>query len=300
MTEIAADESGYEGQRLIGATTDVFAHGSVDLSADVAADCMSELRRRIQSPATEYKATHLLRRKHRKVLEWLLAEPVDGRGHVFLIDKAFYVVNVAATVLHADPAIAATVCRAGRTSADSQPWEAFLAAANNLLRTKDLPDTVDAFYSAVDRLDLPGPAAGALEVLSRTKAQAEEYRARLLAAHDPVPALDPLLPAIIAGTDHWSSGSEIVMVPDRQTTLSPSRIAYLRTATSGRLADLRLVDSFYDPRVQLADVLAGVARKIASDELNGRGDPGLTGLLRPYVNRRSIWGDELSWASLVG
>jgi hypothetical protein len=91
-----------------------------------------------------------------------------------------------------------------------------------------------------------------------------------------------------------------VMVHDRQTTLSPSRIAYLRTATSGRLADLRLVDSFYDPRVQLADVLAGVARKIASDELNGRGDPGLTGLLRPYVNRRSIWGDELSWASLVG
>jgi hypothetical protein len=59
MTEIAADGSSYEGQRLIGATTDVFAHGSVDSSADVAAGCMSELRRRIQSPATEYKVTHL-------------------------------------------------------------------------------------------------------------------------------------------------------------------------------------------------------------------------------------------------
>jgi hypothetical protein len=34
-----------------------------------------------------YKANHLLREKHRATLEWLLA----GYGHVFLIDKAFYV-----------------------------------------------------------------------------------------------------------------------------------------------------------------------------------------------------------------
>jgi hypothetical protein len=99
-----------------------------------------------------------------------LMTEIDGRGHVFLIDKAFYVVYAVATALRADPATAATVCRAGRASADSQPGEAFLIAANNLLRTKDLPDVVDAFYSAVDGLDLPGPSAGALEALSLTKA----------------------------------------------------------------------------------------------------------------------------------
>jgi hypothetical protein len=58
------------------------------------------------------------------------------------------------------------------------------------------------------------------------------------------------------------------------------------------------VHSRLDPRVQLADFLAGIARKIASDELNGRGDPALTALLRPYVDPASVWGDERSWALL--
>ncbi|MGI5134521.1 hypothetical protein [Streptomyces sp. CA-106110] len=46
--------------------------------------------------------------------------------------------------------------------------------------------------------------------------------------------------------------------------------------------------------MQLADFLAGIARKIASDELNGRGDPTLTALLRPYVEGDSMWSDERS------
>jgi hypothetical protein len=65
-----------------------------------------------------------------------------------------------------------------------------------------------------------------------------------------------------------------------------------------RLAGLTLVDSRADPRVRVADLLAGVARKIASDELNDRPDPELTALLRPYVDASSTWGDERSWARL--
>jgi hypothetical protein len=51
--------------------------------------------------------------------------------------------------------------------------------------------------------------------------------------------------------------------------------------------------------VQVADFLAGIARKIASDELNGRGDPVLTALLRPYVDPDSVWGDARSGALLA-
>jgi hypothetical protein len=72
LLEIACDESGYEGDKLIGATTRLFAHASMHLDAEAAADCMQELRNRIRSPATEYKATHVLREKHRAVLGWLL------------------------------------------------------------------------------------------------------------------------------------------------------------------------------------------------------------------------------------
>jgi 2-polyprenyl-3-methyl-5-hydroxy-6-metoxy-1,4-benzoquinol methylase len=71
--EIACDESGSDGKNLLAGNTDVFAHGSVRLPTDVAAECFRELRHRILSPAEEYKANHLLREKHRAVLEWLPA-----------------------------------------------------------------------------------------------------------------------------------------------------------------------------------------------------------------------------------
>jgi hypothetical protein len=48
----------------------------------------------------------------------------------------------------------------------------------------------------------------------------------------------------------------------------------------------------------VADFLAGVARRIASDELNRRSDAALAGLLRPYVDARSAWADPRSWAAL--
>ncbi|MCU7725107.1 DUF3800 domain-containing protein [Actinoplanes sp. KI2] len=91
MREIACDESGYEGEKLIGSTTRYFAHASV-LLPDAAA-VLAELRDRIRSPATQYKATHLLREKHRATLLWFLGEngPVFGRGHVFLLEKAAFV-----------------------------------------------------------------------------------------------------------------------------------------------------------------------------------------------------------------
>jgi len=60
LVEIACDESGYEGQKLIGTATDVFAHASVRLDSQVAAACMREIRDRVRSPAVEYKANHLL------------------------------------------------------------------------------------------------------------------------------------------------------------------------------------------------------------------------------------------------
>ena len=61
LVEIACDESGYEGEKLIGTTTLLFAHGSVRLEPGVAAACMAELRERIRSPATVYKAVLVLR-----------------------------------------------------------------------------------------------------------------------------------------------------------------------------------------------------------------------------------------------
>ncbi len=85
---------------------------------------------------------------------------------------------------------------------------------------------------------------------------------------------------------------------DETNTLTEDRLAHVRREVGPRLSGVRMVDSQQDPRVQLADFLAGVARKLASQALNCRADVELTALLRPYVDGDSCWGDPPSWELL--
>jgi hypothetical protein len=252
-TEIACDESGSEGGNLIGAITDVFAHASVRLSLESADDCIRELRRRIRSPALEYKANHLLREKHRRVLVWLLSEqgPIHGHCRVHLIEKSFFVtgkfVELAAPGLDSR-----TLYREGKQALGRDRWPAFLKSFNDLAR-----------------------------------------------AHPELVALDLHIPAITQAVAYWSTGGDpVAIVHDQQNLLTEERLLLLKETLGSRLASLRFVDSRDDARVQIADFLAGVARRIASDELNGHGDEELAGLLRSYVDPTSNWGDERSWAAL--
>jgi hypothetical protein len=146
----------------------------------------------------------------------------------------------------------------------------------------------------------PGRVGEILELFGQTRPQAEAFRVRLRDSPTMIPALDPLFPAIVRAVAYWGAAAAPVrIVHDRQNTFSEGRIARLKEISGARLASLRLVGSFSDPRVQLADVLAGTARKIASDELNDRGDEYLTTLLRPYVDSFSVWGDGRSWSELA-
>jgi hypothetical protein len=318
VLEIACDESGYEGENLIGATTEVFAHASVRLPGESAANCIQEIRRRIRSPATEYKSNHLLREKHRAVLEWLLGPsgPIHGNAHVYLIDKTFLVVGkvidlLAGEVSHSDgpdrrKAMAVTLYREGQRTFGREAWEVFLRSFNDLMRARNRRGagiSVDSFFAMVDILR-HAAAGGRLDeimgLLGRARPHADAFRARLAGDPNMMPALDPLIPAIVRAVVHWGRGSTPVsIIHDQHTALTAERIAQLTGLfTSGQLAGIRLVDSRADPRVQVADFLAGVARKIASDELDDRGDATLTALLRPYVDGSSIWGDDRSWSVL--
>ncbi|MEU6917924.1 hypothetical protein [Streptomyces olindensis] len=306
--EIACDESGSDGENLTGGNTDVFAHASVSLPVPAAAAAVAEIRDRIRSPAEEYKATHLLREKHRAVLEWLLTPdgPIHGRARVHLMEKSFFVVDRAVGLLLGDPAAAVTLFRAGRRTFGEEGWRAFLEAANRLLRVRHDGDPVAAFYGTVDALRRDSPRSDAAEVLERlaaTRPRAVSYRAGFLAGPPLVPVLNPLLPAIVRTAALWSAdGRPVRLVHDRQNMLTPDRIAWIEETarrTGAGLVGLRLVVAREDARVQVADFLAGIARKIASDELNGRGDPALTLLLRPYVDPASVWGDVRSGALLA-
>ncbi|WP_132123689.1 DUF3800 domain-containing protein [Actinocrispum wychmicini] len=258
--EIACDESGSEGDNLIGGVTDVFAHASVHMSVESAAACVQEIRDRIRSPALEYKANHLLREKHRRVLLWLLdpAGPVAGHAWVHLTEKSFFLLGKVTELLGADEQTR-DLYDAGPRRLGRGDWEALLKSFNDMMRRRN----------------------------------------RDLVTHpNRMPTLDLLVPAIVRAVEHW--GAPVTIVHDQQNLLTPDRVARLKDILGGRLIGLRLVDSRSDARVQIADFLAGVARKVASIELNGDGDPELTALLRPYVDPRSVWGDARSGRTLVG
>ncbi|PRY32277.1 hypothetical protein [Pseudosporangium ferrugineum] len=323
--QIACDESGYEGEKLIGTTTDVFAHAGVRLPADLSAACLAELRQRIRSPATEYKANHLLREKHRAVLVWFLgpSSPLFRNAHVYVIDKVCYVLGKLADLVFAEPdAPGLSTDRRARTAADrlyrwawagqavagradaatARPVQELLVAANDLMRGKDRDDVagpVDAFFAALDREDDAGGIGG--ETGARDKAVALRVRMK----NDPsLSILDPLIPALVRAVARWGGGGRpVTIVHDRQTMLPGERVAELQRVLrrSGMtLERVELAAAETEPRVQLADILAGTVRKITQDELHGHGDAELITLARPYLDPYSIWGDRRSWARLHG
>ena len=257
LTEIACDESGHEGGKLVGGVTDVFAHGSVVLSTAEALDCLVELRARIRSPAREYKANHLLREKHRAVLLRFLGPggPVHGRGHVLLVDKARRLLDALAP---GRPDLLAH----GRV-VDPAAWTAFLVAGNAWLRGREAP-----LADAAARLRPGAPAA------------VDALLGGLGGPPPPPVELDPLVPAIVHAVRHWGASS---VVHDRQTVLSPDRLALVRERTG---AVVRLVAARDDARVQVADLLAGTLRRFASDALAGRPDPEIEALAAPYTSAR--------------
>ncbi|UYM04336.1 hypothetical protein [Solicola gregarius] len=269
VTEIACDESGWAGENLLDGNTDVFAHASVRMAPERAAGLVDEVRRRIQSPATEYKAGHLLRAKHRDVLEWFLSRegPLTGWASVYLVDKVYLVVRTLVELLARrgygtidDPHdVARTLYRDGEGVLGSRQWARLLADAQALIR-------------------VPGRDIHPVE-----------------------PVLDPLPDAIVRAGLRWSHDGSVSIVHDRQSTLTHARLAHVMhdPDVAGRIASIRLVAAHSDARVQVADFLAGTARSIASDELNGRGDDVLSTLLRPYVDRASIWADGRSWSRIT-
>ncbi|HEX6335868.1 MAG TPA: DUF3800 domain-containing protein [Jiangellaceae bacterium] len=309
LVEIACDESGSEGEKLVGGNTEVFAHASVAIDLDSAQACVAELRRRIRSPAVEYKANHLLREKNRAALVWTLGPsgPIHRRARVFLVEKAYFLVR--ALFEHVAPGdyaetpseLAHGLCRDAPGLVGRADWHAFLEWSNKLLwsRNGDVPrPTTAAYYELLDRMRLSTvghPPAGAVEVIWAGRdlimAARQDRTAR-------TSTLDPLLPALARAIKVWAAdGRNVAIVHDEHSTITDSLITELAKAWP-RLAGVRLVDSMHDPRVQVADFLAGVARRIAEDALTGNGDAELTALLRPYVDPASAWGDSSSWTAL--
>ena len=317
VVEIACDESGFSGSNLLDAATPVFTHASVDLRVDEAADLIQTLRSGYRWSLNEVKSGQFLRsRQATAALSWLLAA-LEGRAHVHVVDKEFFLVTRIVHLFLAEPSYAAgirlteehrraavTLYRAG--PAGGPGWSGFLIAFVEMVRIKrrSQPDhrVVERFFQARDALAGTGPGAEAERVLSRISRSRVRAVVRRLGQDDRSipPPLEPMLPALAETVLFWSGGQRrVLVIHDEQSALTADRLtrlqhvltragspqaALLQTrtlpASVSPLAGLVTVDSRDDPRVQVADLLAGIARRLSTD---GDDDP-----LRPFVSAHSL------------
>ena len=318
LVEVACDESGFSGTNLLDAATPVITHASVDLSVAEAVELIAELRSGFRFSLSEFKSGQFLRgRSAAESLEWFLAS-LSGRAHVQLVDKEYFLVTRIVDLFLADPSYAAgtrltqeqrqaalTLYRA--RPAGGADWRVFLAAFVELVRTKRRPrpdrGLVERFFEARDALaggELGTPALEVLDRLSRTRVRAVLSRL----AHDDrsiPPPLEPMLPALAETVLFWSGGQrQVLVVHDEQSALTAGRLRRLQQVLAegaglsaagaveavtppvglSPLAGLVTVDSRDDPRVQVADLLAGVARRST--------ETGHDDVLRPFLSPTSL------------
>ncbi len=278
--EIACDESGFSGSNLLDPASPVITHASVDLAIPEATEVVAILQSRLHH-RSEYKSNQLLRPQQRPALEWFLTA-LHGRAHVHVIDKTGYVAARVLELFTEEPTYGAGTSL-GRDHSDAvsalRQRTGFLAAFVDLTRTKRVRlighDAIDRFFATMPA-DLP-----ALREVTRVRV--EEVMDRLIDDDRTFPPpLEPLVPALAETLLFWSAGERsVAVIHDEQSALTRGRVArlgaFLAEAVSPSPPPLRSflqVDSRDDARVQVADLLAGIAR---------RGTPKLNELLAPYL-----------------
>lgn len=316
--EIACDESGFDGETLIGGSTGVFAHASVRLDVETAAAAMDDVRRRTQTVARELKAGTILRSHRRPILFWLIGPdgPLHpGAAHVHLTDKVLHLTGKMIELLSRRPTegarpTALLLHRGGPQVLGEVAWERLLVAFNVMSRNSRRTSIWASIADFTQQLDRLRAAAVDTEVGSllndiRAGVPTTDHEVHLVTDRSRlINILDPMFPALRSTIAHWGrAGRPVSIIHDEQSSLTEGRIAQIRAlsyeehgderdGTPGVLADFHRTDSRLDPRVQMADLLAGVARSIASATDDGREQAALTDLLRPIVDLHSVWPDE--------
>ncbi|MFE5335229.1 DUF3800 domain-containing protein [Isoptericola sp. NPDC056573] len=275
IVEIACDESGFTGTNLLDPASPVIAHAGVDLTRDEAAAVLGTLRSRFNHRrTTEHKAHLLLRPGQPEAVAWFLAE-LAGRSTVHVVDKRDHVAGRVLDLLTGEPSyVDGTRLGHDRVGAVAVLREradvlaAFVAMTH--LKHRRRPDraAVDRFLALV-----PGVVAdGVPELAGVARRDVVAVLDRLLDGDPAVPPpLEPLVPALAETVLRWSDGRRsVVVVHDEQSALTRQRTAVLAATLAAAvspapppLLGVRQVDSRRDPRVQVADLLAGWARSSA-------------------------------------
>ncbi|MBC9936938.1 MULTISPECIES: DUF3800 domain-containing protein [unclassified Leucobacter] len=323
---VACDESGNDGENNLNGNSAVFVHASTSVSIDVAQALMDEVRWRTRSQSAELKSKTLLQAKHQGTALWLLEHPeLVGKCSLNFVHKQFFVVSklfdaTAEELAHSlgEDMYAGGGALAGATilffmapQAFGEAWfealnsfERFLRASSADVASEYLDELATTLVRILMSTDSPvrdvlGPVlAGIAHLKSLSRLQlGDGIEERMRTA-------DPLICAVGGAVHEWkiASGRPVRMVHDDAKTLTPARVQWIKESLAHpewvadsmahsdvNLVDIELVDSRTDPRVQVADLLAGLGRLVGEDLVAGGEPHPLLEQIGVMQSRFSVW-----------
>jgi hypothetical protein len=322
---VACDESGNDGENMLSGRSTVFAHASVTLTPDDAAELMDEIRARTLSQSTELKSRTILQPRHQATAKWLLSHrSIEGSASVHLTHKKYFVVSKLfdSTAEERAHELGYDIYETGVALAGANllffvapqsygtGWDRLLMTFQHFMRARDAAQAQDHLTRLIRCM---------VELLSDEDALARDVLVTVFAGFSHLASLsklqlgqgleerlrtmDPLISAVGAAVHYWGaiSGRPVELIHDDAKELTPVKIEWAkrslarpediapsRQGLATELTDVRLVDSKDDPRVQVADLLAGIGRIVGESMVNEQQHP-LSPSLVPLVSGASLW-----------
>ncbi|MBX3103543.1 MAG: DUF3800 domain-containing protein [Cryobacterium sp.] len=323
--EIACDESGNDGENLLSGGSAVFAHASASLTAEDAVVLMEEVRARTRSETTELKSKTILQPRHLGTAKWLVSHPsIVKNASVHLTHKKYFVVSKLfdSTAEELANELGYDIYETGVALAGANllfflapmcygtAWDKLLINFQYFMRAKDSAQAQELLANVMKSMVqlLSDNDAVVRDVLGTVFAGFKHLRSLSIlqlgnGREERLRTMDPLFSAVGAAVHNWASvsGKPVLLVHDAAKELTPARIEWMkrslahpenvapsRQGMASELTDIRLVDSKDDPRVQVADLLAGIGRVVGESAVEERQHP-LSASLLPMISGASLW-----------
>ena len=332
--EIFCDESGWEGENLALSRDSVFVHGSVHLELTEAESLVKGIRKDIGATGNELKSKQLLAPRNRDVLHELLSPtgPLAGNANVYIADKNYFIVGKIVDLLVEEEAhdrgvdivafgahreIANALFEKGPGAVGEVRWRELLRVFNSLVRASQRSggpkSTYEDFIEVLDDVRLRGTSKRVTDALalvwdSRLQAKRFESDSSLLKE------FEPLIPSLAAVITTWRlrlGDREYVIKHDEQNALTedarqlildvsrvPTRLPGF-TYPAVNVLDIELIKSESDPRIQLADIIAGAGRIAALEVIAGT-ESSLVSDIHSHLDHNGLWAPKSSLESWVG
>lgn len=330
--EIACDESGSDGENLVKGGSRVFALGSTDLVMEEAREVMADLRAATGFAGNELKSSTLLKSKYLAVTLGVFGPggALDGRAKVFLVDKWYMAVCKIVDLVIEEHAysngiqlhvtgdarrIAINLFREGPRAFHIEDWNRLLSEFVSFVRStqrRGTKTTLEELLTTIDDLRLRARrnrVSTAMTMLWEGRAQLESYSSGPV-DEDQLRTLDPIIPAVFETARAWHDATDlpIQLIHDRQGVLTVATRDVLKQLGAHPhpefpfavpLQGIELVDSRDDPRVQVADLVAGLGCSAGREALRGKLNDSVADVVRPAIAAKSLWADDVSWQRLT-